>query len=53
MIGLAAAVGVGYFFGAQLSLALLTTPGGVAVFWPASGLAAGTMFALAQSHGCR
>jgi PAS domain S-box-containing protein len=46
MIGLAAAVGVGYFFGAQLSLALLTTPGGVAVFWPASGLAAGTMIAL-------
>ena len=46
MIGLAAAVGVGYFFAARLSLALLTTPDGVAVFWPASGLAAGTMIAL-------
>ena len=46
VIGLAAAVGVAYFFAARLSLALLTTPDGVAVFWPAAGLAAGTMIAL-------
>ena len=46
LIGLAAAVGVGYFLAARLSLALLTTPDGVAVFWPAAGLAAGTMIAL-------
>jgi integral membrane sensor domain MASE1 len=46
VIGLAAAVGVAYFSGARLSLALLTTPDGVAVFWPAAGLAAGTMIAL-------
>jgi PAS domain S-box-containing protein len=46
LIGLAAVVGVGYFFAARLSLALLTTPDGVAVFWPAAGLAAGAMIAL-------
>src|SRR5215468_8144478 len=46
LIGLAAGVGVGYFYAARLSLALLTTPDGVAVFWPGAGLAAGTMIAL-------
>ena len=45
-IGLVAAVGVAYFYAARLSLALLTTPDGVAVFWPAAGIAAGTMIAL-------
>jgi integral membrane sensor domain MASE1 len=45
LIGLAAGVGVGYFYAARLGLALLTTDG-VAVFWPAAGLAAGTMIAL-------
>ena len=48
-IGLAAAVGVAYFYAARLSLALLTTPDGVAVFWPAAGLAAGAMIALGSS----
>ena len=32
-IGLVAAVGVAYFYAARLSLALLTKPDGVAVFW--------------------
>ena len=53
LIGLAAAVAVGYFLAARLGLALLTTPDGVAVFWPAAGLAAGTMIALGQCHGSR
>ena len=45
-IGLAIAVGTGYFLAAQLSLALLTKPDGVAVFWPAAGIASGTLIAL-------
>jgi PAS domain S-box-containing protein len=45
-IGLAVAVGVAYFLSARLSLALLTKPDGVAVFWPASGVAAGVLIAL-------
>ena len=45
-IGLAVAVGVAYFFAAQLSLTLLTKPDGVAVFWPAAGIASGTLIAL-------
>src|SRR5262245_55537843 len=39
-------VGVAYFFAAQMSLALLTKPDGVAVFWPAAGISAGTLIAL-------
>jgi PAS domain S-box-containing protein len=42
----AIAVGVAYFLAARLSLALLTKPDGVAVFWPAAGVAAGTLIAL-------
>jgi len=45
-LGLAAAVGVAYFFAAQLSLGLLTKPDGVAVFWPAAGVSAGVLIAL-------
>ncbi len=45
-IGLAVWVGVAYFLAARLSLALLTKPDGVAVFWPASGVAAGVLIAL-------
>ena len=41
-IALAVAVGVAYFFVARLSLALLTKPDGVAVFWPAAGIASGS-----------
>lgn len=45
-IGLAVAVGISYFLAARLSLALLTRPEGVAVFWPAAGIAAGVLIAL-------
>jgi PAS domain S-box-containing protein len=45
-IGLAVLVTVAYFLAARLSLALLTKPDGVAVFWPASGVAAGVLIAL-------
>ena len=45
-IALAAAVGIVYFLAARLSLLLLTKPDGVAVFWPASGVAAGVLIAL-------
>ena len=46
LIGLAVAVGISYFLAARLSLALLTKPEGVAVFWPAAGVAAGVLIAL-------
>ena len=45
-MGLAVAVGVAYFLAARLSLALLTKPDGVAVFWPAAGISSGTLIAL-------
>ena len=45
-IGLAIAVGVAYLLAARLSLVLLTKPDGVAVFWPAAGVAAGVLIAL-------
>jgi PAS domain S-box-containing protein len=48
LIVLAAAVGVAYFLAARLSLYLLTKPDGVAVFWPAAGVAAGTLIALGR-----
>jgi signal transduction histidine kinase len=44
-IGLAVAVGIVYFVAARLSLALLTKPEGVAVFWPAAGVSAGALIA--------
>src|SRR5262245_23879908 len=44
--GLAIAAAVTYFLGARLSLSLLTKPDGVAVFWPAAGVAAGLLIAL-------
>jgi signal transduction histidine kinase len=45
-IGLTAAVGIAYFLAARLSLFLVTEPDGVAVFWPAAGIAAGVLIAL-------
>jgi PAS domain S-box-containing protein len=45
-IGLSVAVGMVYFLAARLSLSLLTKPDGVAVFWPAAGVAAGVLIAL-------
>ena len=47
-IGLAIAVAITYFLAARLSLALLTEPDGVAVFWPAAGTASGIMIALGR-----
>ena len=40
------AMGVTYFLAARLNLELLSMPDGVAVFWPAAGIAAGTLIAL-------
>jgi signal transduction histidine kinase len=45
-ITLAVVVGIVYFLAARLSLALLTKPEGVAVFWPAAGVSAGVLIAL-------
>ena len=45
---LALAVGCVYILSAKMSLALLT-PDGVAVFWPAAGIAAGTLIAAGPS----
>jgi PAS domain S-box-containing protein len=39
----ALAIGSGYFLAARLGLALLSVPSDIAVFWPASGLAAGIL----------
>src|SRR3954462_3780069 len=47
-VGLAIAVAITYFLAARLSLALLTEPDGVAVFWPAAGIAAGLLIALGR-----
>ena len=44
-IGFAVAVGVAYFVAAQLGLTLRAKPGGVAVFWPAAGVAIGALIA--------
>ena len=46
LIGLSILVGIAYFLAARLSLLLLTKPDGVAVFWPASGVAAGVLIAV-------
>ena len=40
---LAVAVAIAYFLAARFSLALLTKPDGVAVFWPAAGVSAGVL----------
>ena len=45
-IGLAVAVGLGYFLAARLSVGLLLKPEGVAVFWPAAGISSGVLIAL-------
>jgi hypothetical protein len=45
-IGLAAAVGLGYFLAADLSVRLILEPEGVAVFWPAAGISSGILIAL-------
>lgn len=45
-VGLAVSIGIVYFVAARLSLALLTKPEGVAVFWPAAGVSSGVLIAL-------
>jgi PAS domain S-box-containing protein len=44
--GLAIAVGIIYFLAARLSLALISRPDGVAVFWPAAGISSGLLIGL-------
>jgi len=46
---LAVIVAIAYFLSARLSLLLLTKPDGVAVFWPAAGVASGILIALGPS----
>lgn len=46
LIGIFVLVAILFFLAARLSLLLLTKPDGVAVFWPASGVAAGVLIAL-------
>ena len=48
-LSLAVAVGIAYFLAARLSLALLSDPDGVAVFWPAAGVAAGVLIGLGKN----
>ena len=45
-IGLAVAVGLGYFLAAAFSVRLILEPEGVAVFWPAAGLSSGLLIVL-------
>jgi PAS domain S-box-containing protein len=47
-IGLTVAVGIAYFFAAELSLALLAEPDGVALFWPAAGVSSGVLIAVGR-----
>ena len=42
-LGAVFAIALAYFSAAQLGLSLLAKPSDVAVFWPASGLAAGIL----------
>jgi PAS domain S-box-containing protein len=44
-LGAACAIALAYILAAQLGLSLLAKPSDVAVFWPASGLAAGILIA--------
>ena len=46
---LAIAVCIAYFLAARLSIPLVNKPDGVAVFWPAAGVAAGALIALGPS----
>jgi PAS domain S-box-containing protein len=48
-IGLGIVVGIAYFFAAQVSLALLAKPDGVALFWPAAGVSSGVLIALGRT----
>jgi PAS domain S-box-containing protein len=50
-ISAALAIALAYLLGAKLGLSLLAKPSGVAVFWPASGLAAGILIAAGRRAG--
>src|ERR1700758_2792215 len=43
------AVALAYFLAARLSLALLAKPDGVAVFWPAAGVASGILIGVGSA----
>ena len=45
-VGIAVAIGIAYFMAARFGLAFRSKPGGVAVFWPAAGIAIGALIAL-------
>jgi hypothetical protein len=45
-VGIAFAIGIAYFMAARFGLAFRAKPGGVAVFWPAAGIAIGALIAL-------
>jgi PAS domain S-box-containing protein len=45
-VGIALAIGIAYFMAARFGLAFRAKPGGVAVFWPAAGIAIGALIAL-------
>src|SRR5262249_42845093 len=45
---LAFGVGIAYFIAARLSLALVSEPDGVAVFWPAAGVSSGVLIGLGR-----
>ena len=47
-ISLSVAVGVAYFLAADIGLSILTATERVAVFWPASGIAAGVLIAFGR-----
>src|ERR1043165_4234678 len=45
-LGLTTAIGIVYFLAARRSLALISRPDGVAVFWPAAGVSSGVLIGL-------
>jgi PAS domain S-box-containing protein len=47
-LGTTGGLAIAYFLAARLGLALLYAPSDLAVFWPASGIAAGTVIALGR-----
>jgi integral membrane sensor domain MASE1 len=50
-LGVAASIAIAYFLAAQLGLALRPRPPQVAVFWPASGVAAGILIVAGHRSG--
>src|SRR6476619_6900638 len=46
LVGLTVVIAAAYFLAARLSLALISRPDGVAVFWPAAGVSSGVLIGL-------